>query len=139
EAHRRRSIQLGFAAAVALVLTWLLVVGLQQVDNPRFHETLTSPITMRVLIAAAAGYTVFMFAVRNLLLLLTLARVDAAVRSVAYALAANVSVGFVCSRAIGYWAAVAGVVAGSIVLCIVAARETRRVLEELDYTYYAAY
>jgi hypothetical protein len=139
DAHRRRSYQLGLAAAVALALTWLLVMALQQIENPRFHEALTSPVTMRVLIAAAAGYTVFMFAVRNLLLMLTLSRVEAAVRSVAYALVANVAVGFVCSRAIGYWAAVAGVIAGSIVMCIVAARETRRALEELDYTYYAAY
>lgn len=139
DAHRRRSFQLGIAAVVALALTWLLFTALHGLDNVRFQETLTSPITLRVLIAAAAGYVLFMFAVRNLLLLLTLSRVDAAVRSVAYALAADVAAGFVCSRAIGYWAAVAGVVAGSIVMCIVAARETRRVLEELDYSYYAAY
>jgi hypothetical protein len=139
EAHRRRSMQLGLAAAVALALASLLVVALQQLDNPRFHEALTSPVTMRVFAAAAAGYAIFMFAVRNLLLLLTLSRVEAAVRSVAYALAADVAVGFVCSRAIGYWAAVAGVVAGAIVMNVVAARETRRVLEELDYAYYAAY
>jgi hypothetical protein len=139
EAHRRRSLQLGLAAVVALILAWLLMMTLQQVDNTRLHEALTSPVTMRVFVAAAAGYTIFMFAVRNVLLLLTLSRVEPAVRCVAYALAADVTVGFICSRAIGYWAAVFGVVAGAIAMCIVAARETRQVLEELDYSYYAAY
>ncbi|HYO74814.1 MAG TPA: hypothetical protein VE010_00005, partial [Thermoanaerobaculia bacterium] len=132
DAHGRRSLQLGIAAAVALILAWLLVVALQQVDNARLHEALTSPVTMRVFVAAALGYTIFMFAVRNVLLLLTLSRVEPAVRSVAYALAVDVTVGFICSRAIGYWAAVFGVVAGAIAMCIVAARETRQVLEELD-------
>ncbi|HEX8619346.1 MAG TPA: hypothetical protein VF911_17320 [Thermoanaerobaculia bacterium] len=137
--HRRRSLQLGISAVVALVLTWLLVLSLQQIDNVRFHEALTAAVTMRVLVAAAIGYTIFMFAIRNVLLLLTLSRVEAAVRSVAFALVTNVVVGFVCSRAIGYWAAVAGVVVGSIVMCVVAARQTREVLEQLDYSYYAAY
>ncbi|HEX7150922.1 MAG TPA: hypothetical protein VF618_05495 [Thermoanaerobaculia bacterium] len=139
EAHRRRSFQLGIGAVIGLGLAWLLFVSLQQVDNVRLHEALTSPVTIRVFIAAALGYTIFMFAARNVLLLLTLSRIDSAVRCVAYALVADVVVGFICSRAIGYWAAVAGVVAGAIVMCIVAARETRRTLEQLDYSYYAAY
>ncbi|HKR66720.1 MAG TPA: hypothetical protein VJZ00_23535 [Thermoanaerobaculia bacterium] len=139
DAHRRRSLQLGFTGALALAATWFVVNALQQVGNTRLHEAMTSPITMRVLIVAALSYAVFMFAVRNLLLLLTLSHVGAAVRSVAYALIADVATGFVCSRAIGYWAAVAGLAAGAIVMCFVAARETRRVLTQLDYSYYAAY
>lgn len=157
DAHRRRSRQLALAAAVALGLAWLLMTSLTalsgeagsqpgsgRAESPSFqearlHEALTAPVTMRVFVAAAGAYVIFMFAVRNLLLLLTLSRVEAAVRSVAYALVADVAVGFVCSRAIGYWAAVLGLVAGAIVLSIVAARETRRALEQLDYSYYAAY
>ena len=139
DAHRRRSGQLALSGVVALGLAWLLVIALQGVDNVRLHEALTSPVTMRVFVAAAGAYVIFMFAVRNLLLLLTLSRVEAAVRSVAWALAANVAVGFVCSRAIGYWAAVFGLAGGAIVMSIVAARETRRALEQIDYSYYAAY
>jgi uncharacterized protein with PQ loop repeat len=138
-AHRRRSIHLGVAAAIALALALLLVGVLQQVENVRLHEALTAPVTMRVLVAAAIGYVFFMFAVRNILLLLTLSRVEAAVRCVAVGLAVNLVTGFVCSRAIGYWAAVAGVVAGSIVMNVVAARETRKTLDELDFSYFAAF
>lgn len=138
-AHRRRSRQLGLAAFIGVLLTYVLVVILREVPNVRFHEALTSEVTMRVLPAAAVAYIFFMFAVRNLLLLLTLSRVDAAVRVVAIALATDVAVGFVFSRAIAYWAAVGGLLAGAIVMSIFAARAARRALDELDYSYYAAY
>jgi hypothetical protein len=138
-AHRRRTVQLAIAAVVALGLAWLLFASLQKVANVRLHEALAAPVTLRVFLVAAVAYAIFLFAVRNVLLLLTLSRVDAAVRCVAFALLANAVAGFVCSRAIGYWAAVAGLAAGAIVMSIVAARETRRVLLQLDYSYYAAY
>lgn len=138
-AHRRRSIQLGAAAIVGLAVAFVVVRALQQLDNVRLHEALTAAVTMRVLAAAAVGYVFFMFAVRNMLLLLTLSRVEAAARSIAIGLAVNLVVGFVCSRAIGYWAAVAGLVAGAIVMSILAARATRKTLDELDFSYYAAY
>lgn len=138
-AHRRRSMQLAAAAAVALIATYLVVAGVQQVDNARLQEALTADVTLRVLIIAALSYVLFMFGVRNLLVLLTLSRVDAAVRSLGVALLVNVLVGFVCSRAIGYWAAVLGLAAGSVVLAFMAARETRHALDRLDYSFYAAY
>ncbi len=137
--HRRRSWQLGLAAAIALLLTYALFIALGDVPNERFQEALGSEVTLRVLPIAAVAYVFFMFAVRNLLLLLTLSRVDAAVRTVAFALVTDVAVGFVCSRAIAYWAAAAGLLAGAIVMCIFAARAASRALEELDYSYYAAY
>lgn len=137
--HRRRSWQLALAAVIALLLTYALFLALRGVPNTRFQEALASDVTLRVLPAAAVAYVFFMFAVRNLLLLLTLSRIDAAVRTVAIALVTDVAVGFVCSRAIAYWAAAAGLVAGAIVLSIVAARAARRALDELDYSYYAAY
>ena len=128
-----------FAAIIALALAWYLVLALRQFPNARFQEALTADVTMRVFAAAAIAYVFFMFGVRNLLLLLTLSRIDAAVRTLAIALVVNVVVGFVCSRAIAYWAAVAGLVAGSIVLSFFAARAARRTLDDLDYSYYAAY
>jgi hypothetical protein len=137
--HRRRSWQLALSAVFALALAWWLVIALRAVPNARFQEALTAQVTTRVFIAASIGYIFFMFAVRNLLLLLTLSRIDDAVRAVLIALVTNIVVGFVCSRAIAYWAAVAGLIAGSIVLSIVAARASRRTLEDLDYSYYAAY
>ncbi|HYC61350.1 MAG TPA: exopolysaccharide Pel transporter PelG [Thermoanaerobaculia bacterium] len=139
KAHRRRTWQLALSALIGLALAWWLVQALRGVPNARFQEALTAAVTMRVFVAAAIGYVFFMFAVRNLLLLLTLSRIDDAVRAVLIALVTNVIVGFICSRSIAYWCAVAGLVAGAIVLSIFAARAARRVLQDLDYSYYAAY
>lgn len=137
--HRRRALQLGAAAVVALGIASATVFALRQVHNPHLHEALTSAVTLRVFAAAAIGYVFFMFSVRNLLLLLTLSRVDAAVRAVAVALAVDVVVGFVCSRAFHYAAAVLGLVAGAIVLSLLAARAARESLERVDYYYFAAF
>jgi hypothetical protein len=139
DAHRSRTFQLACAAVAGLAAACAVVYALQQVPNARLHEAITSAVTLRVFAAAAAGYAFFMFGVRNLLLLLTLARVNDAVRSIAIALACDAVIGFVCSRAIGYWAAVAGFVAGAIVLAFTAGRAARRALENLDYVYYSAY
>ncbi len=60
-------------------------------------------------------------------------------RSVAVALVVNIAIGFVCSRAFHYGAAVAGLVAGAVVMALVAGRAVRRVLDDLDYHYFAAF
>ena len=78
-------------------------------------------------------------AMQNTLLLLTLSRVELAVRAVAIALAANLIVGFICSRAIFYADAAAGLVAGSAVLFVITWLDVRRVGARLDYHYFAAF
>ena len=137
--HRQRTLQMASSAVIALAIAAAVVVLLGRIPNPRLHEVLTAPVTLRVFAAAAIGYVFFMFAMRNLLFLLTLSRIDDAMRSVAIALAVDVVVAFIASRAIHYAAAVAGLVAGAIVMCIVSGRAARRVLSRLDYFYYAAY
>jgi len=137
--HRRRSVELALAAIVALGAAAAVFAALLRVPSARLHEALTAAVTMRVFVAASIGYVFFTFGVRNLLLLLTLSRIEAAVRSVAIALAVDLTAGFVLSRAFHYAAAVAGFVAGAIVLAIVAGRAARRVLEQLDYHYFAAF
>jgi hypothetical protein len=92
-----------------------------------------------VFIVATVSYVIFMFALQNILILLTLSRVELVVRAVGIALAANVAVGFVCSRAIHYSAAVLGLLTGAIALAVLTGRALRAVLGELDYHYYAAY
>ena len=131
--------QLGIGAVIAVAIAYGVSVALRSLPNPRLQEALSAPTTMPVFVCAAAGYIFLMFALRNVLTLLTLSRVDAAVRCVAIALAVNVTIGFLCSRAFHYAAAVVGVLAGSMVMAWVARRAVRRTLERLDYFYYAAY
>jgi len=138
-AHRRRSWQIVASGAAGLAMAWALFFALQRIPEAQFHAAITATATLRVFAVASVAYVFFMFAVRNLLLLLTLSRVDAAVRCLGTALAIDVVSGFVFSRAIGYWAAVLGLAAGAIVLMIASNRALRRTLDRLDYFYYAAY
>jgi len=136
---RRRSLQLGIAAIVAIAIAYSVSVALRALPNPRLQEALAAPTTVPVFLCAAAGYVFLMFALRNILLLLTLSRVEDAVRCVGIALLVNVTIGFVASRAFHYTAAVTGVLGGSIVMAWLASRAAKRVLARLDYYYYAAF
>ena len=80
-----------------------------------------------------------MFALQNVLMLMSLSRADLAARAMGTALVINIAVGWIVSRSIDYSAAVFGLLAGSIVLAILAHRDLHRVLGDLDYYYYAAY
>lgn len=137
--HRRRMVTLGICSIVAVAIAVATTLVLRGMPSLRIHASLMSTTATVVFAGGAVAYVLFMFALQNILILLTLSRVELAVRAVAIALGVNVAVGFVCSRAIHYSAAVAGLMAGTIVLLTLTARATRRVLEELDYYYYAAF
>jgi hypothetical protein len=136
---RRRAMQLGAGSVLAIAIAWGVSMALRFLPNARLQEALAAPTTVPVFVCAAAGYVFLMFALRNILLLLTLSRVDDAVRCVGIALLVNVTIGFIASRAFHYAAAAAGVLGGSIVMAWLARRAAQRVLARLDYYYYAAY
>jgi hypothetical protein len=138
-AQRRRVLLLAvwsvFAFAIAIGVALLLRAN----AAPRFQEPLASITTTRVFWIASVAYVIYMFAVQNILVLLTLSRVDLVARGVGIALAVNVAVGFIGSRAIHYSFAVVGLLAGATVLLFLTRRSMSRVLDELDFYYYAAY
>jgi hypothetical protein len=139
KAQRVRVLQLGIASIAAMAVAIFVANFLRAHAGPRFHEPLVSLTTTRVFWIAAIAYVIYMFAVQNMLMLLTLSRVELVTRAVGIALAVNVAVGFICSRAIHYSYAVIGLLAGSIVLWFLTQRSMSRVLGELDSAYYAAY
>jgi uncharacterized protein with PQ loop repeat len=139
KAQWRRVLQLGVASIAAMTIAITIANFLRAHAGPRFHEPLVSMTTTRVFWIAAIAYVIYMFAVQNMLMLLTLSRVELVARAVGIALAVNVTVGFICSRAVHYSYAVVGLLAGSIVLWFLTRRSMSRVLGELDYSYYAAY
>ncbi|MEA2491461.1 MAG: hypothetical protein QOH21_3253 [Acidobacteriota bacterium] len=137
--QRRRIVVLGIASVFAVIIAIVVALTLRSMPSLSIHPSLIAPTTARVFALATVAYVVFLFALQNVLMLLTLARVDLVVRAVGIALAVNVATGFVLSRAVHYSAAVAGLLAGSAVLLFLTARSMRRVLGALDYYYYAAY
>jgi hypothetical protein len=137
--YQRRRMYLAAGAPIAVLIAVTVAWTLRQMPNLRIQESLQSGTTMKVFIGAAIGYVIFMFALQNILLLLTLGRVELVVKAVGIALAVNLAVGFVASRAVHYWAAVWGLIVGAAVLEWLTARIVRKVLGRLDYHYYAGF
>ncbi len=137
--HRRRGFILGGAAVVAVFVAVAVALTLREIPSLPVYEALRAPTTARVFVLATIAYVIFMFALQNTLMLLTLSRVEMVVRAVGIALAVNIAVGFICSRAISYSYAVLGLLAGAVVMAILTSRSIREVLAGLDYHYYAAY
>jgi len=137
--HRRRTLALAGASVIAVAAAVFVAVALRNFKTLPIYPSLIAPTTTRVFLVATLAYVIFMFALQNVLMLLTLSRVEHVVRAVAIALAVNVGVGFVLSRAVHYSAAVWGLLTGAIALLFFTARSMRKILGELDYHYYAAY
>jgi hypothetical protein len=138
-AQRRRVLTLAAGSVLGVAIAIVVFLVLRDLPGLRIHPSLISTTTLHVFVLATVAYVLFLFALQNVLMLLTLSRVDLVVRAVATALVVNVAVGFVLSRAVHYSAAVGGILAGSLVLLFLTARAMRRVLGSLDYYYYAAY
>jgi hypothetical protein len=137
--HRGRFVMLAASSLVAVAIAVAVAWALRQMPSLPIHQALLTSTTTNVFIVATISYVIFMFALQNILMLLTLSRVELVVRAVGIALVANVAVGFVCSRAIHYSTAVFGLLTGAIALAILTSRAMRAVLGELDYHYYSAY
>jgi hypothetical protein len=137
--HRRRTWILAAAVLPAVLFAVAVAIALRQMPSLPVHQALLAAKTTRVFALATVAYVIFMFALQNILRLLTLSRVELVVRAVGVSLAVNVAVGFVCSRAIDYSFAVLGLIAGAITLAILTERSMREVLSSLDYHYYSAY
>ncbi|HET7434500.1 MAG TPA: exopolysaccharide Pel transporter PelG [Thermoanaerobaculia bacterium] len=137
--HRRRVLALGGSSILAAGVAVLVAFALRQATSLPIYPSLIAPVTMRVFVVAAIAYVIFMFALQNILMLLTLARVDRVVNAVAIALAVNVLTGFIASRAFHYSAAVAGLLLGALVLAWLSSRSLSKVFERLDFHYYAAF
>jgi hypothetical protein len=138
-AHRTRVLRLAAAAFVAVAMAIVVTLALRNATSLPIHGAIMATTTMNVFAIATVAYVIFMFALQNVLMLLTLSRVELVARAVAIALAVNVTVGFVCSRALHYSYAAFGLLAGAVALVYLTSRSMKSVVDELDYHYYAAY
>ena len=95
--------------------------------------------TLHVYPLALAGYALLVWALFNGLFLFSLGRAWLVIRALVPAIAVAAPVAFVLSRAVVYWAAAGGLVAGALVFAVLSARSALRVLRSVDYHYFAAY
>jgi hypothetical protein len=137
--YRKRLVLIAIAALIAIAIARAAVTAVAHLPNADIRIGMTSHSAMTAFWLGAIGYGLLMPAMQNTLLLLTLNRVELAVRAVAIALAADLVVGFICSRAIYYADAAAGLVAGALVLFVITWLDVRRTGARLDYHYFAAF
>ena len=137
--HRGRMLWLALASVIAIAIARGGVALVSKLPNRDIVIGMTSTSAMSAFWLGAIGYALLMLALQNVLLLLTLARIELAVRAVAISLGVNLVVGFTCSRAIHYSGAAAGLVAGAMTLLILSWIDIRRVASRLDYHYFAAF
>ena len=136
---RKQSLLLTAGGVIALGVAVLIVRALHAYPDARLQEGLTAPATLRVFAVAAVSYAIFMYALRNVLALMILMRADLAARAIGISLIVNVLVGYAVSRSMHYSGAVVGLFAGCVCLAVLSQRETRVVLRDLDYHYYAGF
>jgi hypothetical protein len=127
------------SAVIACLAAVAVFFAARSLPNEILRANLASTTTMRVFAVAVVGYAVFMFGLRNMLVLLTLARTDTAIRIFGIALLVNVVAGYALSRSVHYSMAVLGFLCGSIVLLVLSRAALRDVLRDLDYYYYASF
>ncbi len=137
--HRRRLLALIPASLIAIAIARFGVSIVTRLPNAGIRIGMTSFSAMTAFWLGAIGYSLLMMAMQNALILLTLSRIDMALKAIAWALAANLVTGFFFSRAIYYAGAGAGLVAGSAVFLILTWRDVRQASEHLDYVYYASF
>lgn len=137
--YRRGALIVTLCGAASVGLASLAADFLRTISNPGLQESLNSATTTRVFWLAAISYAIFMLALQSILMLVILSRVDLALRAMAIAFAVNLVAGFLISRSIHYSGSVVGLLAGSVVLAVLAHRSIRELLDDLDYYYYAAY
>jgi hypothetical protein len=103
-----------------------------------FGETLPA-LSLKVCIFGGLGYFFLTFGMLNSLYLFTLDASKTPPRALWYACLVNFSLGYLCSRFLGYEYSSLGMLAGSLFFAFYTYRTCRAYFKTLDYHYYAAY
>lgn len=125
---------LGAAAVVALIVLLHDVHALGK--TARFYY---DPVTRRVFVMGTAAYALMALGRANTGLLLNLSRRREALTAVVAGAVMAMIAGLALSRAIGFYFAAAGLVAGTAVFAALAGFYAARVLRRADYHLFAAY
>lgn len=105
----------------------------------KVSDLFNEPTTVHVYVLGLAGYALLVLGLFNGLFLFSLNRPWLVLRALAPAVGVATVVAFVLSRTIVYWAAAGGLVAGTLVYALLSGRSALRILNAVDYHYFAAY
>lgn len=127
----------GIATACGIALYSILYAIFR--DSDSIGNTLFRvPVTHFVFVVAIIAYVCLAIALMNAVILFSMSQPGYVIRSIWPAFLANLVVGFLLSRWIGYHFAVFGLLAGAVLFLALSTRWVKRVFRHLDYYMYAA-
>ena len=136
--YRRSVLAYLGAAVIGIIGAYVLVRAFLEPNEP-LVDTLIDNTAVLVYWVAAISYLFVVWALLNNVFLFSFSRPGFALRGVIVGLVVNVVVGFILSRVIEYWAAVFGLLAGSIVLWAISTYYVVKMLRKMDYYAYSAF
>jgi len=138
--YGRQLFLLFITACLSIVGTYKAVVALRLFQgSPLIRDFFSSPITFFTFWGAALGYNLLVVGLFNSVFFFSLSRPGPVLRAIAIAMVVNGVVGYGLSRGVAYPWSVLGLVVGSLLFALLTIRSAVRLLDRLDYYYYAAY
>lgn len=135
----RRAVLAYLGAAVFGIIAAYIGVRTFLEPNEPLVDTLIDNTAILVYWVAAVSYLFVVWALLNNVFLFSFSRPGYALRGVIAGIIVNITVGFILSRVIQYWAAVFGLLAGAIVLWAISTYYVMKMLRKMDYYAYSAF
>ncbi len=135
---RNLRLAVGVSVISALLIYFLVKIFNDNMESWGLEKMITSEITWFVFIWSLVSYAIIAAALLNAVTMFSLSNPDPVNKATILAFLVNAIVGFLCSRWFGYYYAIFGLLAGSIVFMFLSTRYVIKTIEELDYYIYAA-
>ncbi|MDD5717331.1 MAG: hypothetical protein PHW64_05955 [Sulfuricurvum sp.] len=122
-----------------ILLVYFSVYLLAKYTEWDFLDVFFVDPTPWIFVFAAISYAFLSNALTNILFFFSYSRYKAVLKGITLGFGANIIVGLILSRLIGYQYAVIGLLVGSIVFWLLVIQFGNRFFKNLDYYYYSAY
>ena len=132
----RQLLLLVIVALISMVISDIAVDWLRTLPWAALGDDVVTPFVYRW---GMVGYAFLALGLLNAVFFLSLSRPRFILRAIGIGFMVNVGVGFVLSRIVVYYYSVIGLVVGAFVFGVLSTWYAWRVMNELDYYYYAAY
>lgn len=100
------------------------------------HEDIITPNTLYMLVIALCSYTIISMGLLNAVVMFSLSRPDGVLRPLVLAVAADIFIGFLLSRWLGYPNAVWGLLGGCFVFSSLTFLNIQKIIRHMDYHLY---
>lgn len=128
-----------FAITALFIFGLLYLIVTQPWGYEAAFKTPIAPVSLKVLIMGAIGYTLLTFGMFNVLYMYTLNKHKKSLNNIIIACLVNIVIGLLFSRIIAYEYSALGLCFGALAFMILTTVDTVKFFKNLDYHYYASY